>query len=474
MDPAAALPTGVPEEVQALSDLLQTTTTSLLENSKNPWKCTNTGSGTALVAMFSPPITELSDGMLLNLKTSVANSIGTPTFTPNSGTVDAKTIGKGPAGGALNVGDIAANAWAQIRYSAYLDKWILENPAILATDTQIHSYVMTGTPPSNAPVGSLLIDPSDASAALVGATGAAGATGSTGATGATGAAGTNGTNGSAGATGAVGATGAAGTSVLTGSGAPSNGLGNDGDVYYDTANTTIAGPKAAGAWPTAVPLLYAPKTLPTYACDFLGAYSNAYAPWQSALFGTGAGVVSPDAGIVTAAHQGVVKLRGGSAGTSGVRVTTDMGIILFGGKEKTTAILYFNSLATEGYVIGFSDQSGSGEPTDGAYLYMSGSGVVTGKTASNSTKSSTGTTYTVSTAIWYEFAVIVNSNATRVDFEIRNDSDTLLWTDYVTTNIPTASGRETGSQVVVWSSTTTSIAMCHLDYMSLRFGPLAR
>src|SRR5262249_27183072 len=57
--------------------------------------------------------------------------------------------------------------------------------------------------------------------------------------------------GPAGSNGAPGAPGADGKSVLNGSGAPSNSLGNNGDFYLDTAsaNQNLYGPKAGGVWP---------------------------------------------------------------------------------------------------------------------------------------------------------------------------------------------------------------------------------
>jgi hypothetical protein len=48
--------------------------------------------------------------------------------------------------------------------------------------------------------------------------------------------------------GTPGAPGANGKTVRNGSGAPSNGLGVDGDFYIDTSAYTIYGPKSAGAW----------------------------------------------------------------------------------------------------------------------------------------------------------------------------------------------------------------------------------
>ena len=58
--------------------------------------------------------------------------------------------------------------------------------------------------------------------------------------------GTNGTNGT---------NGVDGKTVRSGSGAPSNGLGVDGDFYIDTSANQIYGPKAAGVWPSGVSLV---------------------------------------------------------------------------------------------------------------------------------------------------------------------------------------------------------------------------
>lgn len=64
-----------------------------------------------------------------------------------------------------------------------------------------------------------------------------------------------GADGADGDTGASGAPGADGRTILSGTGAPSNGSGQNGDFYYDTASSTIYGPKAAGSWPSGVSLV---------------------------------------------------------------------------------------------------------------------------------------------------------------------------------------------------------------------------
>jgi hypothetical protein len=74
---------------------------------------------------------------------------------------------------------------------------------------------------------------------LIGADGAPGVNGTDGAPG---------TNGADGAPGADGADGADGLSVLSGTGAPSSGLGRDGEFYIDTTADAIYGPKTDGNW----------------------------------------------------------------------------------------------------------------------------------------------------------------------------------------------------------------------------------
>lgn len=97
-----------------------------------------------------------------------------------------------------------------------------------------------------------------------GATGAQGPKGDTGAQGATGTTGAQGPKGDQGDPGATGAQGPAGTTgaqgptgpsgastFVSGSGAPTAGIGVDGAIYTDTASGKMWGPKAAGAWPAA-------------------------------------------------------------------------------------------------------------------------------------------------------------------------------------------------------------------------------
>lgn len=87
------------------------------------------GTADAITAVFTPVVDALTNGMTFHVRAGAANATTTPTFTPATGTIAAKTIVKGnnlP----LAVGDIAgAGYWLTFRYDQALDKWVLENPA---------------------------------------------------------------------------------------------------------------------------------------------------------------------------------------------------------------------------------------------------------------------------------------------------------------------------------------------------------
>ncbi len=87
------------------------------------------GAADALTGSFTPGISALTNGMTLYVRAASANATTTPTFTPNSGVIAAKTIVKG-AGAALAAGDIAGGGhWIELQYDLTLDKWVLQNPA---------------------------------------------------------------------------------------------------------------------------------------------------------------------------------------------------------------------------------------------------------------------------------------------------------------------------------------------------------
>lgn len=90
---------------------------------------TAAGTADAITSSYTPAITALANGMTLYVRAASANATTTPTFSPNSGIIAAKTIVKGN-GLALAAGDIAGGGhWIELQYDLPLDKWVLLNPA---------------------------------------------------------------------------------------------------------------------------------------------------------------------------------------------------------------------------------------------------------------------------------------------------------------------------------------------------------
>lgn len=86
------------------------------------------GTVDAITGTFSPAPTAFINGLTYFVRAAGSNTSATPTFTPNSGTLAAKTIVK-RNNQALVVGDIAgAGHWLELAYDSVLDKFVLLNP----------------------------------------------------------------------------------------------------------------------------------------------------------------------------------------------------------------------------------------------------------------------------------------------------------------------------------------------------------
>ena len=102
-------------------------------------------------------------------------------------------------------------------------------------------------------------------------------------------------------------------------------------------------------------------------------------------------------------------------------------------------------------------------PVDGVYCEIV-DGTIVGKTANNSTRSTTATSFLLSANTFYRLNVTLNSDATLATFTLYADnSDTILWQDTLANNIPKT--RTTGHGDIVTSSGTSAIALGAIDYL---------
>jgi len=198
--------------------------------------------------------------------------------------------------------------------------------------------------------------------------------------------------------------------------------------------------------------------------------ASSYHPWVAAALNSGG--IGATAGNPN--HPGVRYVQSSTTPNSGGSVLISALALLLAGKESTDLIVYPRTLAGATIRFGYLDTTTSADAVDGAYIEMAQvggvDGTIVGKTASNSTRSTTGTSSLLVTNTWYRLRVTLDPTAARVDFYLYSAAGALLWTDNLTTNIPTAAGRETGHGVILTNAGTSILDIAYLDFMDNYIG----
>lgn len=139
-----------------------------------------------------------------------------------------------------------------------------------------------------------------------------------------------------------------------------------------------------------------------------------------------------------------VNLAASASPNSGRHLMTVATVLLIGGSEYAEFSIIPKRVTDQIAYIGFHDSVDTNSPVDGCYFKLINS-TLTGETASNSTRTTTGTSYTLTVDVRYRLKVAVNAAANRVDFYLTTVADGVqVWTDYVTTNLPTGASRTCG------------------------------
>lgn len=210
--------------------------------------------------------------------------------------------------------------------------------------------------------------------------------------------------------------------------------------------------------------LFSPTQFVNVASDFDTTVSSAgNPPWQGTA--TGSGTIA--SGTSTANHPGTVAISCTTSANSGYVLGLSTTYTLLAGNEVSNAILTVTNTTDTKVKFGFFDVYSVSDPVDAACIAIDGT-TLTGKTSSNSTLSTTGTSYTITAGVWYNLKVYTNADATKVTFEVYDSPKTqLLWSDSLTANIPTGAGRLTGHGVSMYSTGTTAQVLGSVDYMDL-------
>lgn len=180
------------------------------------------------------------------------------------------------------------------------------------------------------------------------------------------------------------------------------------------------------------------------------------------------GTTSNTAITISPKHPGVYRITSSATANSGGRYQTDVTSILLSGSEESVLIFSPRNLATLTLRGGFLDNINVTDAVDGVYFEVTNGNLVF-KTANNSSRSTSATVAALTSTNWYKVVITLNANATTATIKLYDDSQVLLGTTSLSTNIPTASGRTLGSGIIATNSGTAITDLCDVDFLSVEF-----
>jgi len=168
-------------------------------------------------------------------------------------------------------------------------------------------------------------------------------------------------------------------------------------------------------------------------------------------------------------HPGILTPYSSTSANSGCYLIFDeTGSIRIAGNETSLCWHRPQTLAGTTRHHGFHNSTSVTDPVDGAWIWQDpATGIIYGRCKNVAGASTTGTSYQLVTNTWYCEKIVVNANATRVDFYLYAENGAELWHDSLTTNIPTAAGDAVGHGVVNTNSGTTAVTLDDIDYLSI-------
>lgn len=166
---------------------------------------------------------------------------------------------------------------------------------------------------------------------------------------------------------------------------------------------------------------------------------------------------------------GVMKLRSSTTNNSGAYVMANQPLQGVAGLTFRGIIAPINSATNRTARFGFLDTLNSNQPVDGAYFEMSNL-TVRAVTASNSIRTFSASTYTLSADTFYIFDVeyLSTSEVEYTIYDLATGNE--VFTTTITTNIPTGSSRTFYSGAIATNNSSSATSLIEIDYMG--FGPV--
>lgn len=206
--------------------------------------------------------------------------------------------------------------------------------------------------------------------------------------------------------------------------------------------------------------------------------------WQMSLIGTGtsaivttgiaSGTPTTTQAVNLPNHPGVLSYSSSTTANSGVQVAwgANTGGIQLRAGLIFDCMFFPVTFANTTYRFGFTDSTSSADSVDGVYFEINGSSSIVAKTAANSVRTTGAATGTLTASAWYHARIYVNSLTSAV-FYIYDEAGAQVFTDTITTNIPSGAGRETLPRFIVTNSSGVATFLAQIDFIGWR-GALTR
>jgi hypothetical protein len=183
--------------------------------------------------------------------------------------------------------------------------------------------------------------------------------------------------------------------------------------------------------------------------DFTSSVAAGTAPWHKQT--VSGGVSSAYTGMAN--RPGIVTTSSSAVANSGevIWAAQFSGLLLAGQEYFEIGFRPEDTTNVTGR-FGFHDTLTAGAIVDGVYLQMDVAGALSGVTSDNNGSSTTATSTPLTAGSWYRASIELDAGATTATFSLKDDAGNPIWTDSLTTNIPTAPGRELGLGSI-WTAT---------------------
>ena len=161
-------------------------------------------------------------------------------------------------------------------------------------------------------------------------------------------------------------------------------------------------------------------------------------------------------------------LRSATSANGGFKYNTSLiNTDFFGGvaKKFQTAIMWKTSFTGRTVRVGFHDSGTNADATDGAYFEILDN-VVNCKTSTNAVRTTVTMSTTLSIDEIYLFDIESNTAGTLITYKLINaNTNVVIETATIATNIPTLSTRGFGVSLVATEATTTASDICVIYYI---------